>query len=81
MGTRDHPTESRFELRALAIASRIVLMSAVSRNFGLVRPPYWLAPPRDLLSFVVFLSSFLGNDLTWRGRRYRMQPNGRLILE
>jgi len=81
LGAASGAPASGLGLAALAIASRIVLMSAVSRNFGLVRPPYWLAPPRDLLSFVVFLSSFLGNDLTWRGRRYRMQPNGRLILE
>jgi ceramide glucosyltransferase len=64
---------------ALAIACRMVLLRAVSRNFGLAAPAYWLVPARDLLSFAVFVWSFCGRDLTWRGRSYHMRANGRLI--
>jgi ceramide glucosyltransferase len=63
---------------ALAIACRMVLLSAVTRNFGLAAPPYWLAPPRDLLSFAVFVWSFCGRDLAWRGRNYHIGTDGAL---
>jgi ceramide glucosyltransferase len=66
---------------ALAIASRMALLRAVTRNFGLAAPPYWLAPVRDLLSFAVFVWSFCGRDLTWRGRSCRILANGRLTAD
>jgi ceramide glucosyltransferase len=68
-------------LAALAIACRIVLLRAVTRTFRLPPPPYWLAPARDLLSFAVFVWSFCGANLTWRGRSYRMHADGRLTAE
>jgi ceramide glucosyltransferase len=66
---------------ALAIACRMVLLSAVTRNFGLAAPPYWLAPPRDLLSFAVFVWSFCGRDLAWRGRNYHIRADGALSAD
>ncbi len=66
---------------ALAIASRMMLLRAVRGNFGLAAPSYWLVPARDLLSFAVFVWSFCGRDLTWRGRSYHMRANGRLIAD
>ena len=66
---------------ALAIACRMVLLFVVTRNFGLAAPPYWLAPPRDLLSFAVFVWSFFGRDLTWRGRRYHIGTDGALSAD
>lgn len=68
-------------LAALAMACRIVLLRVVARTFRLAAPPYWLLPARDLLSFVVFVWSFCGTDLTWRGRSYHMQADGRLTAE
>jgi ceramide glucosyltransferase len=65
----------------LAIACRMVLLRAVTRNFGLAAPPYWLAPVRDLLSFAVFVWSFSGSDLTWRGRSYHILADGALIAD
>jgi ceramide glucosyltransferase len=66
---------------ALAIACRIVLLRAVRRNFGLAAPPYWLLPVRDLLSFAVFVWSFCGGRLAWRGRSYHMRADGRLAAD
>jgi ceramide glucosyltransferase len=66
---------------ALAIASRIVLLRAIRRNFGLAAPPYWLLPIRDLLSSAVFVWSFYGRNLTWRGRSYQLRANGRLTAD
>lgn len=65
----------------LAIASRIVLLRAVRRSFGLAASPYWLLPIRDLLSSAVFVWSFCGWDLNWRGRGYHMQADGHLTAD
>ncbi len=65
----------------LAIASRMALLRAVRRNFALAAPPYWLLPVRDLLSFAVFVWSFCGRDLAWRGRNYRIRAGGRLTAD
>ncbi len=66
---------------ALAIACRIVLLRAEKRKFGIAAPPYRLVPIRDLLSFAVFVWSFRGEDLDWRGRRYQIRADGRLAAE
>jgi ceramide glucosyltransferase len=54
-----------------AVASRIALLRRVERAYGLAPQDPWLVPARDLLSFVVFVWSFLGRDVSWKGRRYR----------
>jgi ceramide glucosyltransferase len=66
---------------ALAIACRMVLLSAVTRNFGLAAPRYWLVPVRDLLSFAIFVWSFCGRGLTWRGRNYHIRAGGALTVD
>jgi ceramide glucosyltransferase len=68
-------------LAGLAIACRIMLLRTLTRTYKLASQIYWLAPVRDLLSFAVFVWSFFGADLTWRGRSYRMQANGRLTAD
>jgi ceramide glucosyltransferase len=55
-----------------AILCRVVLLHRVARGFGLPPQPYWLVPVRDLLLFAVFVASFLGRDVSWRGHRYRL---------
>jgi ceramide glucosyltransferase len=37
-----------------------------------------LVPLKDLLSFGLWLSSFLGNEVDWQGRRYGLTPEGLL---
>lgn len=42
---------------------------------------HWLAlPGQDLLSFVIWVSGFFGNTILWRGRRYRLERDGRFTL-
>ena len=41
----------------------------------------WLYPARDLLGFVLWCASFMGNTIFWRGERYRFQPGGRIICD
>jgi ceramide glucosyltransferase len=55
-----------------AILCRVALLRSVARGFGLPAQPYWLTPVRDLLSFMVFVASFLGRDVSWKGHRYRL---------
>jgi ceramide glucosyltransferase len=38
----------------------------------------WLLPLRDLIAAVVWIASFAGNTVTWRGDRFELR-NGRLI--
>lgn len=38
----------------------------------------WLVPVRDAISFVVWVSGFFSDKITWRGLKYRVQK-GRLI--
>ncbi|BDV41817.1 ceramide glucosyltransferase [Geotalea uraniireducens] len=39
----------------------------------------WLLPLRDLLAFVTWLLSFLGNRVRWRGHAFRLEPGGRIV--
>lgn len=38
---------------------------------------WWLLPAQDLLAFAVWIAGFFGNHIVWRGRRYRLHPDGR----
>jgi ceramide glucosyltransferase len=38
----------------------------------------WLVPARDAISFIVWVSGFFSDKITWRGLKYRVQK-GRLI--
>jgi ceramide glucosyltransferase len=36
-----------------------------------------LLPIEDLMSFCFWVAGFSGNNIVWRGRRYRLYPDGR----
>ncbi len=55
-----------------AVLCRMVLLRGVARGFGLPPQPYGLMPMRDLLSSAVFVASFLGRGVSWKGNRYRL---------
>lgn len=38
---------------------------------------WWLLPLQDVASFVLWLAGFVGNTVSWRGRRYIVFPDGR----
>jgi len=59
------------------VACRIALLRRVARAYGLPPQDYWLVPVRDLLSFLVFIWSFFGRSVSWRGHRYRSR-SGRM---
>lgn len=62
-----------------AIAARLGLCLAAERAFGLKPHPYWLVPARDLLSFALFVASFFGRRVSWRGHHYDVARSGALI--
>lgn len=61
---------------ALTLACRSAVPLEMKRGFGAEGASIWLGPVRDLLSFTVFLASFLPIAVSWRGRRFRVKPDG-----
>ncbi|MDX2041465.1 MAG: hypothetical protein SF097_09455 [Acidobacteriota bacterium] len=39
---------------------------------------FWLVPLRDLVTFGVWLVSFVGDEIHWRGVNFRVLPDGKL---
>lgn len=72
---------------AMLLAATVGLRLAVSRYAlrfclrGQLPGAAWLlVPVKDLLAGGFWLLSFLGRTVTWRGRRFRLRPDGRLEL-
>jgi len=63
---------------ALVLACSLLVPLQFARSLGRGRVPIWLTPVRDMLSFATFLASFLPWPVTWRGRRYKVRPDGTL---
>jgi ceramide glucosyltransferase len=73
----------RFSLSAdavlgAALASRLCLKWCIERKFSTFAGPGWALPARDLFSFFVFVASFFGEDVHWRGSRFAVAPGGAL---
>ncbi len=67
-------------LLALAVlASRVTLCRCVERRFGLPRQDYWLIPIHDIIAFSVYVVSFFGATVHWRGSDYRVTADGTLL--
>ena len=69
-----------FGLIALTLACRLLVSIQVNamRDGGGRGVSPWLSPLRDLLSFAVFLASFVARPMIWRGHRYELRPDGTL---
>ena len=62
----------------LVLACGLLVPLQFTRSLGGGRVPIWLTPVRDLLSFAIFLASFLPWRIMWRGRRYKVSSDGTL---
>jgi ceramide glucosyltransferase len=40
----------------------------------------WMGPVSDLLKALIWLLSFLGNEVIWRGKRFRVLKGGKMVL-
>lgn len=59
-----------------SLACRAVAYRVWRTIFGLHRVPFWLLPVRDCVSFAVFVWSFAGRSVQWKGRRYDVAGDG-----
>ncbi len=67
-------------LVALAVlVSRVMLCRCVEWRFGLPRQNYWLILLQDVIAFAVYVASFFGATVHWRGADYRVTAAGTLI--
>ncbi len=66
---------------ATALLCRLATAWRIDRALGLKRSPWWQLPLRDLLSFTIFIASFLGRRIAWRGRKFRIGRSGQLIID
>jgi ceramide glucosyltransferase len=65
----------------LAAAALIVRLALKLRSDSVLRRPVrdlWLLPLWDVLSFPIFLASFLSRRVTWRGFSFNVDDNGML---
>jgi len=62
----------------VALTCRAVLQMELDRAFHLRKGFYWLGPLRDAVSFAVFVASFFGRGVEWRGHRYGVQADNTL---
>ena len=64
---------------AAVLASRVTLCRCVERRFDLPREKYWLIPLQDVIAFAVYVASYFGTTVHWRGADYRVAADGTLI--
>lgn len=68
-------------LLAAVLAVRLGSKAVIDRATGARAGAYALIPLRDVLSFGVFLGSFMVNTVGWQGRRFRVGRGGALLHE
>jgi ceramide glucosyltransferase len=54
---------------------------AIARLLGLPLRRFWLLPLRDALSFGVFVGSFCGRNVLWRGQLFKIDAGGQITAE
>lgn len=61
-----------------AVAARASLARRIDRVAGRRTASLWVLPFRDILSLIVFASSFFIRSVDWRGERLKMEQDGRV---
>lgn len=69
------------EIAMLALMARWLSAIVIARALDLPRTGLWLLPVRDALSFAVFVASFCGRSVLWRGQLFRVEPSGQMSVE
>jgi ceramide glucosyltransferase len=64
----------------VTLAIRGVAAWTVSEQVLHARINWLLLPLEDLAGFCFWIAGFFGNTITWRGRRYRLESDGRFRL-
>lgn len=68
-------------LAVIAILCRCALCLCVEHSFALSKQVYRMIPLRDLISFGVFVFSFLDTRVCWHGFTYWTEPGNYAIME
>jgi ceramide glucosyltransferase len=79
LGILANPTAAALSILVLAIGARMVLQQVVDRAFACWSGPAWLLPIRDLLSFLIFILSFMSKKVRWGGRVFHASQSGRTL--
>jgi ceramide glucosyltransferase len=66
-------------LGLIALAVRYGLFACIARRFPASSNSYWLLPLRDLAAFAIYVMSFFGGTVIWRGQRYRVRSDDTLL--
>jgi ceramide glucosyltransferase len=66
---------------AAALGTRLALALLVDRAARERTAPLWWIPARDLLSFVLFLATFFGRSVDWRGASFTVDAKGLLSAQ
>jgi ceramide glucosyltransferase len=62
-----------------ALLCRLTLQDEIDQRFpGMAHHAMWLTPLRDLLSFGVFIGSFVPGQVHWRGHDFELADNGEM---
>src|SRR5262249_15961778 len=64
----------------LTLFIRALAAYVVSARVLRAKINWLLLPIEDLAGFCFWISGFFGNTIVWRGRRYRLYPDGRFEL-
>jgi len=67
-----------FGLTMLARFLPVFVIGVYGLNDRSLARYFWLVPVRDLITFGVWLASFTGHEIEWRGARFRVLPGGKL---
>jgi ceramide glucosyltransferase len=70
---------SAMAMLTCTVLCRMLAARAIDAELGRPATPVWLLPLRDVLSFWVFATCYLGRTVAWRGQRLRIGPGGHLI--
>jgi len=76
------PEEASLWTLAVCLFIRIVTALSLQNRLGRIAGLWWfwwLPPVKDLLQCPLWAASFFGNDIVWRGQRFRLQRDGRLV--
>ncbi len=71
---------SWWPVAVLVVAVRFASAYCVSSGVLGTQLGWLLLPVEDLLAFGFWIAGFFGNTITWRGRQYRVQRDGRFEL-
>jgi ceramide glucosyltransferase len=70
-------------LLAITVAVRLAVAAAVGHRVlhdRTVLPELWIIPLRDVIAPLVWIASFAGSGVAWRGDRFRLK-GGKLVRD